>query len=308
MPVETLVFNLTGGGSGGGGGSGTNGIQQFPIVPNSEYATGFAIVTLLSASWLLDWWPLTETAYDGLTPQLDLLTAGTSGLLTSRGASPIPLWVPAVQPGGNLSLLIPGNAPGPRSSQSYSAGLQTTALTSAGPPVPATPTYVATGRPLLACVSQDGTAQPGVAASLTAASGVTLPFVVTTGTNDRFLWTGTDPVLGGGAATSLIFTVAQNLSGYSGPNLVLAILGALNAGVTPFSDFAGVSISGGNVLTITDNGGGAAGNGNMFGVFPGRDITAGLGFTPPGLLEGGAGGDPGSSVGATTICLMIGTT
>jgi hypothetical protein len=294
--------------------SGSEALVTVPITLGfgGTYVTpGHAIYTSVTGNWILDFWPRVATAYDGLTPSLDLLTnvpTNQNGVLVSQGLSPFPLWVQDTSPGNNSGLLVPGTPTGPRASEGYAAALQTAPLVGSAPPVQRAPIFVAAGGSVYAVISQDGTAQAAVAASLTAATPVTFPLVVNS-TNDQWIWFGTDPQLGGGGLAGETFTVASNT--YNSLNTTAPqLLPALNAATgslsaEAFDTYATFTVAGG-LLVVTNNVAGAAGNGNMLDSGGATDIVAQLGFVAPLTLgPNGAGGDPGSSVGICVINLLI---
>ena len=287
----------------GGSGGGSTIWRKFTIGhATSGLATGAFLYTSTTDDLILDFYPLTTVAFNGLTPLFDLITGGTTGILASRGASPIPMWVQAVQPGGNTGLLVSGPSAGPRAAMSYVSAMTTLAW-SDGPPAIAEPIFVAAGGTVEVAVSQDGTTQTAAPASVTATAAPS-SLTVTSSANE-FIWTGTDPVLGGAGRLPETFTVTPSAYGSIGA-LVTAINGAAGTMSDTFSQYATVSQSGG-VLTVTDIGGGAAGNNNLFGPATLHDITAQLNFDPPGLLSGGQGAAPGASAGTATVLVLTAT-
>ena len=295
----------------GGGGGGGSTIFEYSFNYTASTASGVAFFVPTVSTWLRDFWIAPNSFVSGLTPKADIgfFDTGPDGILVSIGANPINMF--------NLDTLVPNNAEIHHNTESagLSSAIQTLGFTT-GPPVPRFQMQFANsgGQPLILVISQDGTLQTAVAASLvaTAAPSGGFPYPVTTGTNDNFNYAAADPVNGGGAAVSEKFTIAQNNSpGYGSIGaLATAIQNASGTASDTFGEYCTVT-NNGSVLTIEAVSftgslvaAGAASNGNLL-IAGSLDATAGLGFTNRMIFTGGLGGSPGT--GGGTIYLDIAT-
>jgi hypothetical protein len=296
--------------------TGNSGWRAFTIGFGSAFATGQPLFISTTGDLITDFLPIVLTAYDGLTPMLDLNTGATIGLLESRYGQAannptagigkgIPLWNAAVTPGSNSGLLVPAAAPAGTSAMSYSAAMASLVV-NAGPPASPSPMYVQAGSQVFVTISQDGRGVTDIPATLLAPNTPTLPITVS-GSNNSFLWKYTSAPGGVfGTPVNEIFTVANGT--YTTLNAVENALKAATGSVSSeaFSTHANVTDNGTKLL-ITDNGGGFAGNSNSFSAAQSNDITATLGFSGLGILTGGQGGDPGSTQGSMILLVATST-
>lgn len=274
--------------------------------------TGPAIYTpTVNGEWVLFWWPSVGTAYNGLTPKLDLGTDFASeplGALGQVGFNTIPLWLADAALSSNPGLLLgqPGG--------SWLSALITGALTG-GPPAGRPEMGLTPADPLHVVVSQDGTANAAVAASLTAAAApASFPYTVTHNSNDTFNYAAADPIEGGGAAAEEKFTFVTGGTSVAFNSLALLAAGMEAAQGTSgdtFGEYATVTASG-SVLEIqavsstgTAVAAGFASQGNQLISGGAHDALAGLGFTGSNVLEGGLGGSPGGNQGVAVVNLII---
>lgn len=295
--------------------TGNTGWTAYPFTFGPAYASnatnGQFLYRSTSGDLLEDFFPSILTPLNGLSPQMDL-NAGTSvGFLASQGYSPIPLWVADVVPGSNAGYLVNGTPAGPRGAPSYQAAVTTGPFTNA-PPANRVPIVVEAGSFVNLTISQDGSSLSPLPATLTGTSPMTVPLTVYSDSshstqNNQFQYIVTSPNNG---TTTYSFTVAGSPTGitYSNAPAICAAVAAASNGTITFSTLATVTNTGGGSpeIVITDLGGGAAGNGNQFSTGT-NDITAALGVTAPGLLEGGQGGDSQSAQGAGILYVKSST-
>lgn len=287
------------GGAGGGASSPTVVATAFAY-NTANILTGAPLYTPNAGEVIVDWWVEIDTAWNGLRPQLDLGTfSGPNGLLTELSASPIEMWNAATAATDNTGILL-STTP-----TSFSAALINAAMTNATT-LGDWQFKMTAADPIAVVVSQDGTANTAVAATLTAANAPTLPTTFATGTNNQFNWLGTDPVGGGGGAPSEPFTISGNPTCTTVAQVITAMGGATGSvSGELFSTKCSLANVGGKIeLTMLVTG--AAANGNQIQA-GGADCSVAMGFGAPSIFAGGLGGNPGATQGSAVLYLLIAT-
>lgn len=303
IPNKVIVQAVRSIGDPGPGGS-TNSLNivEIPFAYNTPgILTGVSVYDPTAGDVLVDWWVEVDTAWNGITPQLDLGTFSSfPGMLADLGVPPIGLTTIDQDLGGfsaNPGLLAAGGL------SSFSAALINFAIANATPVRRWSLKFTATNS-LKIVVSQDGSNRSSpAAATLVATTAPSLPIVISPSLI-AFSYLGTDPVGGGGGVAPETFTFGFGT--FSTLSTLATAMGAATG--TTHAHFSDVCTVGNNgtELTLTMVATGAAANGNQIQPAT-QDISTALGFLTPSIFSGGTGGNPGSTQGSAKLVLLVGT-
>lgn len=300
-----LASEIAGISGGGGGPSNVLLIRKFPIAYNTAgILNGATLYTPASGDVVYDIWFQTDTAWNGLTPQADVGTfsGGGSGrglaAALTNGAMAFDMTKADADffLRDNTGIKIAFN-----NTRTLSGLLQNFANVNAASPLGAPFIFDGTN-PLKVVISQDGTNQSSPAsATLTAQNAPTSPLTVTNPSEYQFTWVGSP----NGSAAPETFSMSGGT--YTGATAIAAAMAAATGSVSgeAFSTKCTVTVSGGKIV-LTAATPGAAANGNAIEAANG-DVSQALGFVSPSTLNGGTGGDPGSTAGSGVIYVLTGT-